>query len=524
MRQRLLAHCVGAGSEAGALAVALRIPNFLQNLLGEGALSASFIPVYVSLRAEGRDDEADRLAGGVFALLTLVVGVAVAGGLWLAPFIVRLLASRFAPEAFELAVRLTRIVFPGTGVLVLSAWCLGILNGHRRFFLAYAAPVGWNLTIIAALLWAEGGAASAAAEWAAWGTAAGSVVQLAVQWRSVMALLGRFRPWPAFKEASLRQVLRGFGPAVVARGVVQISAYVDVAYAALLSERAAALLNYAQTIALLPVSLFATAISASELVEMSSDSSKAGDGAAAAALSARVAAALDRMALFVVPSAVALCALGDLLSGALLESGRFSAVDSRSVWLLLVGAGLALYAQAAGRLYASAFYALKDTRTPLRVAMLRIAVGVAVGYGAVRVLPEVLGLPREVGAAFITLTTAATAWLELWLLRRALAARLDGAAARAPSRRGAWRAVAAALLAAGLTLLAKWALVLRFGVSPGVSDAWAGEVLPAPALPPLAASLALLGTFGLLYGGLALALRVPGARELVGRLARRTRV
>src|SRR5690606_7661922 len=270
VRERVFAHYLGSSEAAGAFKAALRIPNVLQNLFGEGVLSASFIPVYAG--ALGRDDpkEARRVAGGIFGLLSLVVALLTAGGLLFSPQLVRVIAPGLEGETRELTVRLVRILFPGTGVLVLSAWCLGILNSHRRFFLSYAAPVVWNLAQIAVLL-AFGGRTDAEGLVIAlaFGTVAGGVLQFLVQLPQVLSLLGRFRPTFGRGVAGVRRVLSNFGPVVVGRGVVQLSAYVDVALASLLSARVIANLTYAQTLYLLPVSLFGMSVSAAELPEMS---------------------------------------------------------------------------------------------------------------------------------------------------------------------------------------------------------------------------------------------------------------
>ncbi|MCA9723211.1 MAG: murein biosynthesis integral membrane protein MurJ, partial [Gemmatimonadetes bacterium] len=147
VRQRVLAHYLGLGDFADALFAAFRIPNFIQNLFGEGALSASFIPSYARLLGEEREEDARRLAGAILALLTLIVAVIVGLGLLGTPWIVRTLEPTWSVEQQERTIRLVRILFPGVGLLVISAWCLGVLNSHRRFLVSYASPVIWNVTI-----------------------------------------------------------------------------------------------------------------------------------------------------------------------------------------------------------------------------------------------------------------------------------------------------------------------------------------------------------------------------------------
>src|SRR5438034_1194624 len=152
VRSRVFAYYFGLGLEADAFTAAVRIPNFLQNLLGEGALSASFIPVYAGLLAREDRREADRVAGAVASLLALVVSLIVLCGVLATPLLIDAIAPGFAGAKRALTIDIVRILFPGAGLLVLSAWCLGVLNSHRRFLLSYAAPVMWNAAMIATLV------------------------------------------------------------------------------------------------------------------------------------------------------------------------------------------------------------------------------------------------------------------------------------------------------------------------------------------------------------------------------------
>lgn len=527
VRQKLFAHFLGSGLEAAAFSAATRIPNVLQNLLGEGVLSASFIPVYAGLRAKGQTDEARRMAGAVFGLLSLLVGAVVGVGLLAAPWLVTAIAPGYQGEAYELTVTLVRIIFPGTGVLVLSAWCLGILNSHKQFFLSYAAPVVWNGAIIAALLVFRGDEARVVITWVAWATVAGSVFQFVVQLPNVLRLLGRFSPRPSVSLGSVREVLVGFGPAVAARGVVQVSAYVDLALASLVSARAVSVLTYAQTIALLPVSLFGMSISAAELPELSADAVKSQEERATA-IQERLRAGLERMAFFVVPSAVAFLFLGDLLCGVLLESGRFTPKDSRLGWYVLLGSGIALLAQTSGRLFSSTLYALKDTKTPLRFAIVRVTLGVTLGFVTVRWAAGALGLPTDLAVVFLTATTSVTAWVEMALLRRAVAKQLGAVPVITGRLVRLW---IAAFLSAGAALGLKLALTAHFGARALATEEWAGQVLPFPDVPAmklwrfdvstLVTSTALIGVFGVVYFAVTGLMGIPQASAVLRRVLRR---
>src|ERR1700723_1537834 len=168
IRERVFAYYFGNSMAADAFKAAFRIPNMLQNLFGEGVLSASFIPVYARLNAEERHEEATRTAAAIFAILVLVASVLVLLGVLFAPLLVDIIAYGFKDGTRLLTIQLVRILFPGAALLVLSAWCLGILNSHRRFLLSYTAPVVWNAAMIVTLVWqgrslfAHGVAASAA--------------------------------------------------------------------------------------------------------------------------------------------------------------------------------------------------------------------------------------------------------------------------------------------------------------------------------------------------------------------------
>src|SRR5690606_4927649 len=172
----------GTGLHADVFSAGLRMPNLLQNLLGEGTLSASFIPVYSELLGRGRVEEAGRVAGAVFALLLAIAAAVSLIGIALAPVLVSVLTPGFEGERRALMISVTRIIFPMTGVLVLSAWALGILNSHRRFFLPYFAPVLWNAAIIGALV-AFGSRLEldALLMAAAWGALLGGLLQFGVQ-------------------------------------------------------------------------------------------------------------------------------------------------------------------------------------------------------------------------------------------------------------------------------------------------------------------------------------------------------
>lgn len=492
VRQRVLAHYLGLTPAADAFSAGFRIPNLLQNLFGEGVLSASFIPVYSRLLARGERSEASRLAGAVFAFLSVIVAVVVLLGVVTTPWLIDLIARGFEGEQRALTIRIVRVLFPGMGLLVLSAWCLGILNSHRRFFLPYVAPVLWNVAIIAALLVYGGRTDDASlAVIAAWGSVVGSALQLLVQLPVVLALVRGVRP--TFDIGPhVRVVARNFAPAFLGRGVVQIGAYVDTLIASLLPTGAVAALMNAQMLYTLPVSLFGMSISAAALPDMASDATR--EEAVAERLGARLRSGLRRMAFFVVPSAAVFLALGDVVASALFETGEFSRTDAVYVWALLAGSAVGLLASTSGRLYSSAFYALHDTRTPLRFAAVRVGVGVALATVLALYGPGWFGIAPRWGAAGITVASGLAAWLELTLLRSALRSRLG--------------------IDARLT-----GIVLTLWLCAGVAavTGWGAKILLGAAHPWITAAV-VLGTFGVVYLATTVAAGVEEARALLVRV------
>jgi putative peptidoglycan lipid II flippase len=519
VREALFSQFFGLSLYADAFRAALRMPNLLQNLLGEGTLSASFIPVYSELLGQGRKEEAGRVAGAVFALLFVLAGLLALTGYALAPLGVALLFPGFSGETRELTVTLVRILFPMTGVLVLSAWALGILNSHRRFFLSYIAPVAWNAAIIGVLVVGglgfglEGRTLVLAAGWGALG---GGLLQFLVQVPAVLRLERHLKIRWDLQLEGLRETVRNAGPAVVGRGVVQVSGYLDIFLASALATSAVAALSAAQTLYMLPVSLFGMSVAVAELPELSRERAAADPLVQRAALVQRTAAAQRRVAFYVVPSVVAFLLLGDTIVGGLYQRGAFGLDETSVVHIVLAGYAVGLVPSTSTRLYSSTFFALRDTRTPARMATVRVLVSAVLGFLLMAQLEPVrfdtvgLSLPAgalgdfrvgeyAVGAAGLSLGTGLAAWIEWALLYRALSQKIGAV----PT--GAWtvlRAGFAAGLAAGVALLAR-------SVLPQV-----GTEIEA---------ILICGVFGVLYLGLATLLGLEEGQALLGRILKRLR-
>ena len=492
VRQRVFAHYLGTSDAAGAFSAAFRIPNFLQNVFGEGALSASFIPVYANLLARGDQKEASRVADAVLTLLALATSLIVLVGVLTTPFFVGLFAHSFDPATRELTTQLVKIFFPGAGLLVLSAWCLGVLNSHRRFFLSYTAPVVWNLAIISTLIWfGRREEQFNLATLTAWGSVVGSALQFGVQMPTVLKLIRRLRPVFDVASENVRTVLRNFFPVFMSRGVVQISAFVDAMLAGLISPQAVAALTYAQSLYTLPVSLFGMSVSAAELPAMSS--ALGSRDQIAEQVRRRLNDGLRRIAFFIVPSVIAMMAFGDVMTGALYQTGKFGRADSTYVWGILAGSTIGLLASTLGRMYASTYYALHDTRTPLRYAVIRVLLTTGLGYLFAIPLPPLIGVDPKWGAAGLTASAGLAGWIEFALLRRKLNQRIGHTGLTPAYVAKLWGgAVAAALIG------------------------WVVKLVIPPLHPIIVAGLVLV-PYGLAYFGFTFLLEIPEASAVVGR-------
>jgi len=492
IRDRVFAHYFGNSDSADAFRAAFRIPNFLQNLFGEGVLSASFIPVYANLLAREAKEEAEKVAGAIASLLALLTSALVLVGVLVTPVLIALIAPGFSGEKRELTIVLVRILFPGAGLLVFSAWCLGILNSHRKFFLSYVAPVIWNAAIVVTLI--EFGGHSTQPELAvkvAWGSVVGSGLQFLVQIPLVLRLVPHLRFALSLGTESVQTVVRNFVPVFISRGVVQISAYIDSLIASFLPTGAVAALAYAQTIYTLPVSLFGMSVSAAELPAMSS--ALGTEEEIGAHLRERLARGGRQIAFLVIPSVVAFLVLGDVVASAIYQSGRFTHADAIYVWGVLAGSTVGLLASTLGRLYASAFYALRDTRTPLKFASLRVFLTLVLGYFAALPLPRMLQIDPRWGVAGLTASAGIAGWVEFVLLRSRLGRRIGRAPMPLEFLTKVW---SSAVVAAAIGYLLKSQMA---------------------ELHPIPLALLVLGVYGILFFAMAALLRVHETRGVLRR-------
>lgn len=530
IRERTFTYFFGISAHADVLQLAFKTPNFLQNLLGEGTISAAFIPIYSRMLAEGRPKDARRFAGAILGLLLALVTGLVTLGIVLAPYIVMLAAPGFLDDAakvaagelpinrFNLAVEAVQIIFPMAGLLVLSAWALGVLNSHRRFFLPYFAPVLWNAAII-------GGLAVGAMLYmdevfgidsfediltttrtrllfaAFFGALIGGALQFLAQLPLVIREMKGFSLSFSTRVEGVREAIRAFGPVVAGRGVAQISGYLDNIFASLLAVGALSSFRAAFVLYMLPISLFGMSVAASELPELSRM-----DAEARTAFLGRISRSLRQIQFLVVPTMLGYLAFGFLLVGALYRTGSFTVNANWLVYFVLGGYTLGLIATTMSRLLQNAFYALNDTKTPAKLAVLRVTLSAACAVPLMfwldtYALSGVVGIPPQeqelyLGAVGLAVGTSVGAWVELAGLRIALRRRIE-------TFRLPWGAVARMAGVAALALipaLGLWWLI----------QAW----------PLLAKAAVVVAAYGFAYLALA---RLFGISELAAWTGRFTR-
>ena len=406
-RDILIAAFLGAGLVSDAFFVAFKLPNFFRRLFAEGAFNAAFVPVFSGLLTNEGRDSARAFASETFAVLLLTLLLFVTLFQIAMPWAMFGLAPGFAgdPEKFDLAVELTRITFPYLLFISLVSLMGGVLNSVGRFAAVAATPILPNLSLIAALLFlaplleSEGHAL-------AWGVAGAGVIQfvwLAVaMWRAGMGLrLRRPRLTPR-----VRELLRLMVPGVIGAGVVQINLLIDVVIASILPEGSISFLYFADRVNQLPIGVIGVAVGTA-LLPLLSRQVAAGDSEAANTSQNR---ALEAGLVFTLPAAVALVIIAFPVVSVLFERGEFGADASRATALALMAYSLGLPAYVLIKVLTPGYFARKDMRTPVKIAIL--AVGVNITLNLILIWPL-----QHVGLA---LATAISAWLNAALLARGL--------------------------------------------------------------------------------------------------------
>ena len=427
VREMVMARLFGAGEVYDAFLLGFRIPNLTRDLFAEGALSSAFVPTFTQyLATRGKRAAAD-LSSLVATALMVVVGAVCVAGIVFSPLLVHLLSPGYAqvPGKFELAVRLTRIMFPFLVLVSLAAQAMGVLNACGRFGMPALSSTFFNVgsvTIGLALGFTIGrGSEKAMIVCMSAGVVAGGALQLLWQVPGMHRAGFRFRPRWDLRDPGLRQIGRLMLPAMLGNAALQINVMVNTNFASSITDAAGHVINgpvswlgYAFRFLQLPLGLFGVALASATLPSISRSAAIERMDQFRGTL----ARSLGTVLLLTIPSSVGLAVMGESMIGAVYQWGHFSAYDTQQTALALAwySAGLAGYASI--KILAPAFYALNDARTPMLVSAASIAVNVGAAYTLVRVV--------GMGHAGLALSTSIVALAGAAILFAMLRTRIGG--------------------------------------------------------------------------------------------------
>ena len=395
VRDMIIAKLFGASMSADAFFVAFRIPNMLRELFGEGALSASFIPVFTqTLNREGRE-EAWRVARITATLLASTLFLVTVAGFVLAPAIVWIMAPGFHinPQKLRLTVFLTRVTFPYIFFVGMAALLMGILNSLRRFIAPALAPVMLNLAMIFSALFLSPCVKPPVLSLAI-GVVLGGIGQILIQVPAVRREGARFYPVFELYDPAVRKIGRLMVPGIIGLAITQANFFIGTFLASFLKEGSVSFLYYSFRLVQLPIGLVGVALGTAILPFLSSS-------AAAGSYQElkRITSLAIRLGFFLtLPFAVGLIIFREPIVAILFERGEFNALMTKEVagTLLFLSLGISFYV--ADRIVVPAFYSLQDTRTPVVISA--IAVGCDIFFSLLLMGPlQVRGLALSTSIA-----------------------------------------------------------------------------------------------------------------------------
>ena len=410
IRDMVVASFFGTGMAADAFFVAFRLPNLLRRLIGEGSMTVSFIPVFTDYVKKGNRREIEHFLASCFSLLICLLLMVSAAGVLLAPYLVRLIAPGFIrfPEKFALTVSLTKIVFPYIFFISLVAFSMGILNTYRVFFPPSFSPVLLNLSMIGSVIFLYRFFHPPIYTLAV-GVLIGGVLQLAFQLPFLVRHGVPFRFTWNPHHPGLRKVIALMGPSIIGIAVYQITVFINTLLASFLPSGSVSYLYYADRLMQFPLGIFAIAMGTAALPSFSSLS-----GEDTVPLGKAIGFTLRMIFMISIPASVGLILLREPIIGILFQRGAFTALSRRATAQALLGYAVGLFAVSGVRIVVPGFYALKDAKTPVRVAIAALAANILLGI--------ILMFPlKHLGLA---LATSFSSILNLSLLMAILSRRL----------------------------------------------------------------------------------------------------
>ena len=376
IRDMIVAQFFGAGMATDAFFVAFRIPNLLRRLVGEGALTASFIPVYTEYITQRPPEEGREFVRATFWLLAVFLLALTGLGILLAPGIVKVMAYGFSqePEKLGLTVFLTRLMFPYIFFIGLAALAMGVLNSWKHFFAPALAPVLLNLSIILCVL-VFNPFLSEPILTLALGVLLGGIAQLVFQWpflkRKGIVFGFRFEP----SHPGVKRVAALMAPSVLGLAVTQLNVLVSTFLASYLPEGSVSYLYYADRLLEFPMGIFAIAVATAVLPVMSEQAARKDWENLRETLSFAL-----RLVFFVtLPAMIGLIVLRQPILNLLFQRGAFTAhsAEMTAQALLYYSVGLAGFAGV--RIIIPAFYSLQDTKTPVKIAFAALVANAVLG-------------------------------------------------------------------------------------------------------------------------------------------------
>ncbi len=373
LRDMVVAFSFGAAAHADAFFIAFRIPNMLRRMVAEGALTASFLPVYVDQLENRGTEEAQKVADIVFTILAIVLSLITLAGVAFSPWIIRVFAPGFlkVPGEFELAVSLNRIIFPYIFLVSLVALCMGVLNARGHFAAPAASPILLNVFMILGALWLS--------RWfdppiygLAIGVVAGGVFQLLLQ---VPALAGkgvRFRPDFSFRHPAVRRIGLLFLPAAFGAAVYQLNLFISNVLASFLPEGSISYLWYASRLLEFPLGVFGMALATAAFPSLSQQSSRKDDSRFHGIFEDT----LGLITFVTFPAMVGLMVLGLPIVEVLFQRGAFGPLMTSRTAAALLYYCIGMWPIAASRIVVSAFYSVQDTRTPVKLSFIAFVANV----------------------------------------------------------------------------------------------------------------------------------------------------
>lgn len=372
LRDILVARYLGAGGVSDAFLVAFKLPNFLRRLFAEGAFNAAFVPLFAGTLEEQGKAAANEVAEQIFSVLAWIVLLVVAFAEIFMPWIILAFAPGFNddPQKFMLTVMLARICFPYILMIALITLLGGVLNSMHRFAAVAATPVLLNICLIAAMILLTP-LMHTSAHALAVGVMAAGIVQFA--WLVIACKkegINLTLKWPKL-TAPVRKLLRLAAPVALGAGVAQVNLLIDVILASMFSG-AVSWLYYADRLNELPIGVIGVAVGTA-LLPMLTKTIRAGDKKEAVD---KLNHALLLAMAFALPAAVALAVITQPLILTIYEHGKFSDADTAAVMPALVAYAAGLPAFIMVKVFAPGFYAREDTKTPVKIAILCVAVNI----------------------------------------------------------------------------------------------------------------------------------------------------